>query len=64
MGLVIIWNDETSQWEVKETGGELVWSGELRRDAVFYARDREDDPSDPVDKIVAYNRDGSVAWGS
>lgn len=61
--LTIKWNEETEQWEVRQECGYVVWSGELRREAIFYARDREDDEGDQVDRIIAYNRDGSVAWG-
>ena len=64
MTIEIRWNEETEQWEVRQMCGFVLWAGELRRDAVFYSRDREDDPEDQVEKVVAYNRDGSVAWGS
>ena len=64
MTIEIRWNEETEQWEVRQMCGYVLWSGELRRDAVFYSRDREDAPEDQVEKVVAYNRDGSVAWGS
>ena len=63
MLLTIKWNEESAQWEVRQECGYVVWSGELRREAIFYARDREDDENDQVERIVAYNRDGSVAWG-
>lgn len=63
MLLEIKWNAETEQWEVRQACGYVVWKGELRRDAVFYARDREDDENDTVDRIIAYDRDGNIAWG-
>jgi hypothetical protein len=64
MELKIVWDSENEVWEVRQGDtGSLQWSGELRRDAVFYARDREDDPTDAVEKIVAFNRDGTIAWG-
>ena len=64
MELKIVWDEGTEMWEVRNgVTGSLDWKGELRRDAVFYARDREDDPSDAIDKIVAFNRDGTIAWG-
>ena len=64
MKLEISFNGETAMWQVsQENHTELLWSGELRREAVFYARDREDDPSDSVEDIVCYDRDGNVSFG-
>jgi len=64
MKLVIQINEATGMWEVsQESQAEVLWSGELRREAVFYARDREDDTSDPVDSIVCYDREGNISFG-
>ena len=63
MTLEIKWNEETGKWEVRQACGFVVWEGELRREAIFYCRDREDDAEDQVEKVIAYNRDGSIAWG-
>ena len=62
MLLTINWNEETEQWEVRQECGYVV-GAESYAGAIFYARDREDDENDTVAKIIAYNRDGSVAWG-
>jgi hypothetical protein len=64
MELKIVWDEGAEVWEVRDgVTGSLKWKGELRRDAVFYSRDREDDPTDAVEKVTAFNRDGTVAWG-
>jgi hypothetical protein len=64
MKLEIRINHTTGRWEVSEENqAEVFWSGELRREAVFYARDREDDTNDPVQDIVCYDRDGNISFG-
>ena len=64
MKLEISFNGETGMWQVsQENHTEVLWSGELRREAVFYARDREDGPGDSVEGIVCYDRDGNVSFG-
>ena len=64
MKLEISFNGDKDMWEVsQENQSEVLWSGELRREAVFYARDREDDPSDSVTDIVCYDRDGNISFG-
>ena len=64
MKLVIQHNKESDHWEVSSEGNSaVIWEGPLRRDAFFYCRDREDDPSDEVDDIVIFDRDGNITYG-
>lgn len=64
MKLQITFNGEAAQWEVTaENDDHVIWHGPLRREAVFYCRDREDDPSDSVTDIVCYDRDGNISFG-
>jgi len=64
MKLEIKYDDMLSEWTVREVGKEeLLYRDKQKRDAFFYARDREDDPEDSVDDIVCFSRDGKVTFG-
>lgn len=64
MKLVISYNGDTGQWEViAENDTHVLWAGDLRREAFFYCRDREDDPADPVTDIAIFDREGNITYG-